>query len=441
MYVSTFRPVELEESVCVATNGQVHSTSLHPKNRGKLCDKTGALLREFDEAARLDPALGPDVDCLFAVCQEVLDAGHHVLVFCPSKRECESTALWLAARLPPKIDPGTGEKVVYVPASEQAEEFRVSKRVFKQQTVDDESVFEILKTSVPHGVAFHHAGLPGRERTFIEKLYRQGQIQILCATSTLAAGVNLPARRVVFKGLKIGREPLSADKYRQMAGRAGRAGQGVCGESVILCKNAKEGLKLMNEPLPPMKSVLDEGGLRRLILEMLCVIGEGTGSGTTGGGGDRQPCIVGASAPQRRNDDAGLIELASCTFLVHVKSHEYEPTGQPHLDYPHLFSAMSFLTETRLVEVLRQNEAASYSVTQLGRAIVASGMDIHKGLKSFELLSQARYHMIFETELHMCWLAAPFESSGNFFESTAGAKKGGKVCNGFSATRHHVGLQ
>lgn len=70
------------------------------------------------------------------------------------------------------------------------------------------------------------------ERDIIETCYRKGLLRILAATSTLAAGVNLPARRVIFRQPKIGRDFIDGTRYRQMAGRAGRTGIDSKGESV-----------------------------------------------------------------------------------------------------------------------------------------------------------------------------------------------------------------
>lgn len=49
-------------------------------------------------------------------------------------------------------------------------------------------------------VAFHHAGICADDRACVERLFGQGQIRVLCSTSTLAVGINTPAHLVVIKG-------------------------------------------------------------------------------------------------------------------------------------------------------------------------------------------------------------------------------------------------
>ena len=58
------------------------------------------------------------------------------------------------------------------------------------------------------------AGMTTEEREIVEKAYRKGIISVLTATSTLAAGVNLPAKRVLFKGTYVGYHPLDPIKYK-----------------------------------------------------------------------------------------------------------------------------------------------------------------------------------------------------------------------------------
>ncbi|KAI8916332.1 P-loop containing nucleoside triphosphate hydrolase protein [Gorgonomyces haynaldii] len=95
-----------------------------------------------------------------------------------------------------------------------------------------------LSNLVSQGIAYHHAGLELPDRRIVEDLFLQGQLMVVCSTSTLAVGVNLPAHLVIVKGTSKyvdGKTiPYSNLDLLQMIGRAGRPQYDSFGQAVIL---------------------------------------------------------------------------------------------------------------------------------------------------------------------------------------------------------------
>jgi len=100
-----------------------------------------------------------------------------------------------------------------------------------------------LRKGVPDGVGFHHAGLAKNDRNRVEQWFKDGKIQLLFSTSTLAWGVNLPARCVVIRDTKYhdpleGEVDISPLDILQMLGRAGRPGYDDVGYGWVVCDHA-----------------------------------------------------------------------------------------------------------------------------------------------------------------------------------------------------------
>ena len=115
---------------------------------------------------------------------------HGVLVFCESKSRCESLAMLLS-----DFTPHTSSDAI------------LEKRydLVRELATGIAGMDPTLEKTLPRGVAFHHAGMTTEERELVAKAYDEGVIKLICCTPTMAAGVNLPARRVVIYP-KTGRE-------------------------------------------------------------------------------------------------------------------------------------------------------------------------------------------------------------------------------------------
>ena len=198
MVCSDWRPIQLREGI-ICNERLVFSDGEAPLAGGK--DESSALVRD------------------------TLAQSAQILIFENSRKNAEAAASRLSALIVP--DDATRELSSRILASGESE------------------TASRLASCVSHGVAFHHAGLLPEQRRLVEQGFRESRIKVIASTPTLAAGLNLPARRVLIRSYKRyeygrGMAPIPVIEYRQMAGRAGRPGLDPYGESFLLAKNDAE---------------------------------------------------------------------------------------------------------------------------------------------------------------------------------------------------------
>ncbi|KAI2618543.1 P-loop containing nucleoside triphosphate hydrolase protein [Hypomontagnella submonticulosa] len=128
-----------------------------------------------------------------------------IMIFCFTRKSCETTARQLA---------------------EWWSTCKAEDRAWPAPTRRVPVTSRELQEIVRYGVAFHHAGLDAQDRSAVSDNFLEGQIHVICCTSTLAVGVNLPCHTVVLKGT-VGYSDGKPQEYSdlevmQMLGRAGR---------------------------------------------------------------------------------------------------------------------------------------------------------------------------------------------------------------------------
>lgn len=170
------------------------------------------------------------------------------IVFLPTRRKCDEAASEVAADKSQRADP---------------------ERQMQRQEIFDQFAAEIpevadhkhAKVIVRGGVAAHHAGHIPSWKLLIEKMMSAGLLNALFATSTVAAGVDFPARTVVISNADTrgndGWRALTASELQQMTGRAGRRGRDNVG-FVILApgqfQNPRKIAELLKAPPDALES-------------------------------------------------------------------------------------------------------------------------------------------------------------------------------------------
>ncbi|MGA1821402.1 MAG: DEAD/DEAH box helicase [Thermoplasmatota archaeon] len=209
LITSDFRPVNLRTGIL-----QGNEVTYSDMKSGEIMTDTG------------DPVFDAALDVIF----NSYDSGGQILVFANTRRSAESLASNFSKILYRKLN-----------NDERGELFRLMESMGKGET----RIHKRIRGAVKGGAAFHHAGLSNEHRGIIENAFKERKIKALFATPTLAAGINLPARRVLvrdwtrFESFNP-RNPIPVMEIKQMMGRAGRPKYDREGESFILARSQDE---------------------------------------------------------------------------------------------------------------------------------------------------------------------------------------------------------
>lgn len=153
---------------------------------------------------------------------ELVEQGHSVMVFVHARKETVKTAETL---------------MEFAKKDNQLDSFDCSEHpryhVYKRDMAQSRN--REMKQLFEKGFGIHHAGMLRSDRSMMEKMFEDGAIKILCCTSTLAWGVNLPAHAVIIKGTQVydsnkgAFSDLSILDVLQIFGRSGRPGYSTSG--------------------------------------------------------------------------------------------------------------------------------------------------------------------------------------------------------------------
>lgn len=185
----------------------------------------------YFESGKKEINVGKDNEWLGALIEDTLKLNKQAIVFCNSRNNAMNYASKYKEIVKKYLTQEEKEKL-----REKAKEIGSILETPTKQCLT-------LYSNVLDGCSFHHAGLVYKQRSIIEEEFKNRNLKIIFATPTLAAGINLPAYRViitsVYRFSKGSMVLIPVNEFHQMSGRAGRPKYDVKGEAVVMV--TKEG--------------------------------------------------------------------------------------------------------------------------------------------------------------------------------------------------------
>ncbi|MEM2899553.1 MAG: DEAD/DEAH box helicase, partial [Thermoplasmata archaeon] len=169
-------------------------------------------------------------DATISLVLDTVKEGAQALVFVSRRKSSESLAKSLASKINKHLS--EEEKKILQ---------EVKNRLIAAHS-ERTSMCDLLGKCIENGTAFHNAGLTNEQRKIVENAFKERKLKCIVATPTLAAGVNLPARRVIVRDLhrfdsNEGSSLIPVLEVKQMLGRAGRPKYDKEGEAILIARD------------------------------------------------------------------------------------------------------------------------------------------------------------------------------------------------------------
>ena len=347
-----------------------------------------------------------DPDGLVGLVKEVVPE-QSCLIFCSTKKNCENLASLLCSHLPAELKTHKRE---------------LKLKLFNElREENSNNICATLRLSLQYGIAYHHSGLTTEERQLIEQAYRDGVLCLLTCTSTLAAGVNLPAKRVIIRSPYVAMDFISTHQYKQMIGRAGRAGLiDSAGESILIFKNIDRMrvVDLISGPMKRCESSFqcdDSKAIRLLVLSLI-------GLNLTHLGSQillffRQTLFFMQQQARLAKEakEAGGLKLPAAARFTVPKEFEL------------ISSALDYLIRAKLICVNTDESVkpevdvdgldvlyfSKFEVTKLGMATIKGNIDLDYVQKLHDDLMGGLRSIVLSNNLHLLYLCTPYELAAN----------------------------
>ncbi len=231
--------IQNSDDIAEWLKGKHHESDWRPVELNKgVFEKEKSIVKYADLK---EEELDPRGNAVKTLCLPTIEEGDQCLVFVNSRKSTEAVSRRLR---------GDVKKNLSEEEKKELEEIADS-----IENESNTSVGENLAKMMRSGTAFHNAGLSNFQRKKVENAFRERLIKLITATPTLAAGINMPARKVVVRDCRrydslLGyNAPIPVMEVQQMLGRAGRPGYDDVGEALLIAKNRRAVDQLLDEYL------------------------------------------------------------------------------------------------------------------------------------------------------------------------------------------------